>query len=104
MVLQEMKVGKCKRDALKNMSHRLQVEELNLFINAVIQADQLGVSMGRVFRIQSEHLREKRRQTAKEKAMKAPVKMVIPMVLFIFPTIFSVLIGPVIIKLIRAFL
>lgn len=102
-VLQEMKVGKQKRDALKDMAERVGIHDLTTFVGSIIQADQLGVSISNVLRIQSEQMREKRRQRAKEKAMKAPVKMLIPMVLFIFPTIFSVLIGPVIIKVIYTF-
>lgn len=102
-VLQEMKVGKQKRDALKDMAGRVGVQDLTTFIGSVIQADQLGVSIGNVLRIQSQQMREKRRQRAREKAMKAPVKMLIPMVLFIFPTIFTVLIGPVVIRIMNAF-
>ena len=102
-VLQEMKVGKQKRDALKDMADRVGIHDLTTFVGSIIQADQLGVSIGNVLRIQSEQMREKRRQRAKEKAMKAPVKMLIPMVLFIFPTIFSVLIGPVVIRVIYTF-
>jgi len=103
-VLQEMKMGKPKRDALKEMSIRVGLTDMTTFIGAVIQADQLGVSIGNVLRIQSEQMRQKRRQRAQEKAMKAPIKMLIPMVLFIFPTIFTVLIGPVIIKMVDMFM
>jgi tight adherence protein C len=102
-VLQEIKVGKQKRDALKDMADRVCVQDLTTFIGSVIQAEQLGVSIGNVLRIQSEQMRQKRRQRAQEKAMKAPVKMLIPMILFIFPTIFSVLIGPIIIKVMNVF-
>ncbi|NLL04589.1 MAG: type II secretion system F family protein [Clostridiaceae bacterium] len=102
-VIQEMKVGKQKKDALKDMADRVGIHDLTTFVGSIIQADQLGVSIGNVLRIQSEQMREKRRQRAKEKAMKAPVKMLIPMVLFIFPTIFSVLIGPVVIRVIYTF-
>jgi tight adherence protein C len=97
-VLQEIKVGKPKREALKDMSDRVCLPDLSTFIGSVIQADQLGVSIGNVLRIQSEQMRQRRRQRAQEKAMKAPVKMLIPMILFIFPTIFSVLLGPVAIR------
>lgn len=100
-VMQEIKVGKQKKDALKDMAAKLCVPDLTAFISSVIQADQLGVSIGNVLRIQSEQMRQKRRQRAQEKAMKAPVKMVIPMVLFIFPTIFSVLLGPVVIRILN---
>lgn len=102
-VLNEMKVGKSKRDALKDMADRVNINDLTTFIGSIIQADQLGVSIGNVLRIQSDQIREKRRQRAKEKAMKAPVKMLIPMLLFIFPTIFVVLIGPVAIKVLHTF-
>ena len=100
-VLQEIKVGKQKRDALRDMSDRIGVQDLSMFISSIIQADQFGVSIGNVLRIQSDQMRQKRRQRAQEKAMKAPVKMTIPMVLFILPTIFSVLLGPVIIQVIN---
>jgi tight adherence protein C len=103
-VLQEIKVGKQKRDALRDMAERVGVQDLTTFIGSVIQADQLGVSIGNVLRIQSDQMRQKRRQRAQEKAMKAPVKMLIPMVLFIFPTIFSVLIGPVVINIVNMFM
>jgi len=102
-VLQEMKVGKQKKDALKDMGERIGIQDLTTFVGSIIQADQLGVSIGNVLRIQSDQMRLKRRQRAQEKAMKAPVKMLIPMVLFIFPTIFSVLIGPIIIRVIETF-
>ena len=102
-VLQEIKVGKQKRDALRDMSDRIGVADLSTFVSSIIQADQFGVSIGNILRIQSDQMRQKRRQRAQEKAMKAPVKMVIPMVLFIFPTIFSVLLGPVIIQIMDTF-
>lgn len=102
-VQQEIKVGKQKRDALRDMVDRVGVADLTTFITSIIQADQFGVAIGNVLRIQSEQMRMKRRQRAQEKAMKAPVKMLIPMVLFIFPTIFSVLIGPVAIKMVKVF-
>lgn len=104
MVLQEMRIGKPKKDALKEMSNRVGLTDMTTFVGAVVQADQLGVSIGNVLRIQSEQMRQKRRQRAQEKAMKAPIKMLIPMVLFIFPTIFTVLIGPVIIKMVEMFM
>jgi tight adherence protein C len=102
-VLQEIKVGKQKRDALRDMSDRIGVQDLSTFVSSIIQADQFGVSIGNVLRIQSDQMRQKRRQRAQEKAMKAPVKMVIPMVLFIFPTLFSVLLGPVVIQIMNTF-
>lgn len=103
-VLQEMKMGKPKKEALKEMSNRVGLPDLTTFVGSIIQAEQLGVSIGNVLRIQSEQMRQKRRQRAQEKAMKAPIKMLLPMVFFIFPTIFTVLIGPVIIKMIKVFM
>ncbi len=92
-------MGKQRREALKDLALRTGVNDLNTFISAVIQADQLGVSIGNVLRIQSEQMRLLRRQRVEEKAMKAPIKMLLPMVLFIFPTIFIVLLGPAVIQM-----
>lgn len=103
IVLKEMKMGISKRDALKSMIKRVPVANLITFVGAIIQADQLGVSIGNVLRIQSNIMRQKRRQRASELAMKAPIKMLFPMVLFILPTIFIVLLGPVLIKVMQAF-
>ncbi|WHH60534.1 type II secretion system F family protein [Petroclostridium sp. X23] len=102
-VLQEIKMGKPRKDALRNMSDRLGVVDVTTFIASVIQADQLGVSIGNVLRVQSDQMRVRRRQRAQEKAMKAPIKMLLPMVFFIFPTIFTVLLGPVVIRLMETF-
>lgn len=103
VVLQEIKVGKSKKDALYQMADRIGVQDLRSFVSAVVQADQLGVSLGRVLRLQAEQIRQNRKQRISEKAMKAPIKMLIPMVVFIFPTIFIVLLGPVVINLIEFF-
>jgi tight adherence protein C len=103
IVLKEMKMGVSKRDALKSMIERVPVANLITFAGAIIQADQLGVSIGNVLRIQSNLMRQKRRQRASELAMKAPIKMLFPMVFFILPTIFIVLLGPVLIKVMQAF-
>jgi len=102
-VLHEIRIGKARRDALREMGNRTGVEDLQTFVAAIIQADQLGVSIGNVLRIQSQQLRQKRRQKAEEKAQKAPVKMLIPMILFIFPSLFIILLGPGIIQLIDNF-
>ncbi|WP_214658644.1 type II secretion system F family protein [Candidatus Formimonas warabiya] len=99
--LQEIKMGKQRKDALKDLGSRTGVEELNAFISAVIQADQLGVSIGNVLRVQSAQQRNARRQRIEEKAMKAPIKMLLPMVFFIFPTIFIVILAPAVIQLIE---
>jgi tight adherence protein C len=103
VVLQEIKVGKSKKEALYQMADRIGVQDLRNFVSSVVQADQLGVSLGKVLRIQSEQIRQNRKQRISEKAMKAPVKMLIPMVIFIFPAIYIVLLGPVVINLIDMF-
>lgn len=102
-LMQEIKMGKPRKEAMKDLRDRVNVEDLSNFISSIIQADQLGVSMGGVLRLQAKEGREKRRHAAQEKAMKAPVKMVIPLVLFIFPAIFIVLLGPAMLKIIDAF-
>lgn len=102
-VLNECKMGKTRREALRDMAERIRADDLTNFISSIIQADQMGLGISNVLRIQSNQMRRKRRQRAEEKAMKAPVKMLIPMVLFIFPAIFVVLLGPAIIKMIELF-
>ncbi len=102
-VLQEIKVGKQKREALRDLAQRVDIQDFTAFIGAVVQADQFGVAIANVLRIQAQQIREKRRQRARERAMKVPVKMLIPMVVFIFPTLFIVLLGPVVLQLIEQF-
>ena len=91
--------GISKRAAYNNMSSRCGVKELTAFLNAMIQAEDMGVSIRSVLRSQAETLREDRRQKAEEKALKAPVTMLMPMVIFIFPVIFIVLLGPAVISM-----
>lgn len=93
-VLQEIRLGKLRREALRDMSERLDVAELTSFVAAVIQSEQLGVSMAKVLRIQSDQMRVRRRQMAEEEANKAPIKMVFPIGCLIFPSILIVLLGP----------
>jgi tight adherence protein C len=95
-VLREIQLGKLRREALRDMADRMDVADVNSFTAAIIQADQLGVGMSNVLRVQSEQMRVKRRQRAQETAQQAPVKMLIPMVFLIFPSIFIVLLGPAI--------
>ncbi len=97
--VQEMQLGKLRREALRNMANSMDVPDVTTFVAAIIQADTLGVSMAKVMRIQSDMMRMKRRQRAEEKARQAPVKMMFPLVFFIFPTILIVLLGPAIIKI-----
>jgi tight adherence protein C len=97
-VLREIQLGKLRREALRDMASRMDVPDVNSFTAAIIQADQLGVSMAKILRVQSDQMRIKRRQRAQEKAQQAPVKMMIPMVLLIFPSIWIVLLGPAALK------
>lgn len=97
--VQEMQLGKLRREALRDMAGGMDVPDVTSFTAAIIQADQLGVSMAKVMRIQSDTMRMKRRQRAEEKARQAPVKMMIPLVFFIFPTILIVLLGPALIQI-----
>jgi tight adherence protein C len=97
-VLREIQLGKLRREALRDMAERMDVPDVNSFTAAIIQADQLGVSMAKILRVQSDQMRVKRRQRAQEKAQQAPVKMMIPMVLLIFPSIWIVLLGPAALK------
>lgn len=94
--LLELRVGKAKREALRNIIWRTGVTDLSQFITAIIQADQLGVSITNVLRIQSEQMRMRRRQRAEELAHKAPIKMLFPMAFCIFPAIFVVILGPIV--------
>ncbi len=93
-VIQEIRLGKPRREALREMDRTTGVPDITSFVAAIIQADQLGVSIAKVMRIQSEQMRIKRRQRAEEKAHQAPVKMLFPLVFLIFPAIYIVLLGP----------
>lgn len=101
-VIQEIQLGKVRRDALRDMSDRLGIAEMTSFVAAVIQSEQLGVSMAKVLRIQSDQMRIKRRQLAEEEAHKAPVKMLIPMALLIFPSLMVTLMTPAALRLMKS--
>ena len=90
----EQRIGKSRQEALRGISERVEVKELKNFISAIIQADQLGVSMSKVLRIQSEQLRQDRRQRAEEKAARAPILIMLPTVGCIFPSLFIVILAP----------
>jgi tight adherence protein C len=100
-VIREIQLGKLRREALRDMADRLGLPEMTSFVAAVIQSEQLGVSMAHVLRIQSDQMRIKRRQHAEEEAHKAPIKMLIPMALLIFPSICIVLMMPAVIIILQ---
>jgi tight adherence protein C len=101
-VIQEVRLGKMRREALRDMADRMGVPDMTSFVAAIIQADQLGVSMGKVLRIQSDQMRMRRRQRAEKKAHEAPIKMLIPMAFLIFPSIYIVLLGPAALTIINS--
>jgi tight adherence protein C len=102
-VLNEIRLGRPRLEALDDMGRRSGVEELHTFTQALIQSEQLGVGIAKVLRIQSEEMRRRRRQRAEEQAAQAPLKMLFPMIGCIFPTLFIVLMGPAVIIIIHTF-
>jgi len=102
-MLGEVRAGATRADAMRAMEQRSNVPEVRSFVLAILQADTFGVSIGRVLRAQSEEMRIKRRQLAQERAQKAPVKMLIPMVFCVFPALFVVVLGPAVINISEAF-
>jgi tight adherence protein C len=99
--LAEVRVGKARREALRDIVPRTEVQPLTNFIGAIIQAEQLGVSISKVLQVQSEQLRIERRQRAEEQAAKAPIKMLFPLVGCIFPSLFVVILGPALILIMQ---
>jgi tight adherence protein C len=102
-VLSDMRLGRTRRDALKDLGQRTGVEDVQTFTSAIIQADQLGVSMSKILRLQSDQMRVRRRQRAEALAQQAPVKMLFPMVFLIFPALFVVILGPAVPRLMSSF-
>ena len=103
LALGEMRIGESRVEALKKMADRSASQEMASFVRAIIQADQLGISLGRILRIQAGDTRLKRQLLAEEKAMKAPIKMLFPTVAFIFPAMFIVILGPAFLNLSKIF-
>ena len=100
--IREIQLGKTRRESLRDMAERIGIPEMTSFVAAVIQSEQLGVSMSKVLRIQADQVRVKRRQLAEEEAHKAPVKMLIPMAFLIFPSLMIVLLTPAALKLMNS--
>jgi tight adherence protein C len=98
LTLGEMRIGESRQDALKKMAERVPAPELASFVRSVIQADQLGISLGRILRVQAADSRLRRQAAAEEKAMKAPIKMLFPTALFVFPAMFIVILGPAVLN------
>jgi tight adherence protein C len=103
LTLSEMRIGESRAEALKRMSERVDAPELSAFTRAIIQADQLGTTLGRILRVQAADARLRRQAAAEERAMKAPIKMLFPTVLFIFPAMFLVILGPAILNVQKIF-
>jgi tight adherence protein C len=101
-VIRDIQLGKLRRDALRDMADHLGIPEMTSFVAAVIQSEMLGVSLAKVLRIQSDQMRVKRRQRAEEDARKAPIKMIFPLGLFVFPSLFIVLLTPAGLKIWRS--
>jgi tight adherence protein C len=94
VTLGEIRIGEARQEALKKLTERVPTPEVAAFVRAIIQAEQLGISMGRILRVQATDSRLRRQAAAEEKAMKAPIKILFPTVLFIFPALFLVILGP----------
>jgi tight adherence protein C len=96
--VRDIQLGRTRPQALRELSRRVDVPELNSIVTSLIQADELGSSLGPILRIQAEQLRTRRSQMAEKTAMEAPVKILLPLIFFIFPTIFIMLFGPIVLK------
>lgn len=93
-MLRQIKIGRTRRDALRDLAARVDLDDITSFANSIVQADELGTPIGQVLQVQAEQMRFKRFQRAEEMAGKAPVKILFPLVAFIMPTVFMVLFGP----------
>ena len=103
LTLSEIRIGEGRQEALKKMTERVPAQEVASFVRSIVQADQLGISLGRILRVQAVDSRNRRQAAAEERAMKAPIKMLFPTVLFIFPAMFLVILGPAMLNLSKIF-
>ena len=103
LTLGEMRIGESRQEALRKMGERVGSPEMSSFTRAVVQADQLGISLGRILKLQAAEARNRRQAAAEERAMKAPIKMLFPTVIFIFPAMFIVILGPAFLNLSKLF-
>ncbi|MGH3040627.1 MAG: type II secretion system F family protein [Gaiellaceae bacterium] len=103
LALGEMRIGESRQNALTKMMKRVETPEFSAFVRAIIQADQLGISLGRILKVQAGDTRSRRQLAAEERAMKAPIKMLFPTVIFIFPAMFIVILGPAFLNLSELF-
>jgi tight adherence protein C len=101
--LQDMQVGRSRKEAYLSMSDRVDVPDLRSFIRSIVQADAYGIAIAKVLKVQAKEMRMKRRQRAEEHAMKIPVKILFPLIFFIFPTLFIILLGPAVMNIVAAF-
>lgn len=104
IAFREIQLGKQRRKALRDMGNRVKQHDLTQVVNAIAQADELGVSIGHLLRIQSDQLRQKRFQRAEKQANEAPVKILVPVVIFIFPTVFIILVPPILFHAAKVFI
>ena len=100
-VIREIQLGKTRREALRDTSRRVNFSDLRSIVNALVQADELGVSIGTILRIQSDQIRQRRFERAEKLANEAPVKMLFPLIVCIFPAVFLILLGPVMARLVQ---
>ena len=100
-LLRQIQMGQARSQALRELAHRVDLEAMTNVTGSLIQADELGASIGPILRIQAEQMRVRREQLAEKKAMEAPVKILLPLILFIFPTVFLIILGPVALKLLQ---
>jgi tight adherence protein C len=99
LMLSEMSIGETRSEALKRLAIRVPTPEVNAFVRSIVQSDQLGTSLGRILKMQAADTRLRRQQAAEEKAMTAPIKMLFPTVMFIFPSMFIVILGPALMQI-----